>query len=430
MYLRMPVLWLMLLGFPALIIWPRPWLVSAWLLGVASLTLLDALLSLRPDHLEIARDVIAPIRLGQDTSSVLRFRSPTRRSITVECRDAWSIPAGASQELGTVLIPAGGEGEHRTFLKPQLRGEYRAAVVTIRSRGPLGLAGRQQSIRVPGSVLVLPPFHSRRYLASRLRSLRQLDGRVTTRLPGAGSEFDSLRTYVPGDDIRAIDWHTTARRGEAVVRTWRPERDHQILLVLDAGRLGASVLAESTHFEHSLDAALLLASLAQRAGDRVSVLTHGQSLRSLIHGESASGLINRMAADIAPIHPRVEETDWVAVTQQAQRLLRHRGLVVILSSASSLGSDPAAVRHLTALSATHTVLIAQAEDPDVATLASRREELRDLYVAASVAREQIHDEIATQELQSRGCYVLTASIDRFAPALADRYVALKSAGLA
>lgn len=430
MYLRMPALWLMLLGLPALIIWPTPRLIALWLLGVLALVCLDAFLAPKPELLTITRDVIAPIRLGQETASTLRFRSPTRRAITVECRDAWALVAGASNELGGVHIPTGGEGLHRTILKPQLRGEYRTAMLTLRTRGPLRLAGRQRNLRVPGSLLVLPPFHSRRYLASRLRSLRQLDGQVTTRLPGAGSEFDSLRAYVPGDDVRAIDWHTTARRGEAVVRTWRPERDHQILIVLDAGRLGASVLEESTHFEHSLDAALLLASLAQRAGDRVSVLTHGQSARSVIHGESASGLINRMATDIAPIQPRLEETDWVAVTQQAQRLLRHRGLVVILSSASTLGGDPAALRHLGALASKHTLLIAQAEDPEIAALAAKREEMRDLYIAASVAREQIHDEIAAQELQARGCHVLTARVDSFAPALADRYVALKSAGLA
>ena len=99
--------------------------------------------------------------------------------------------------------------------------------------GPLGIAARQRSIDVPGRLRALPPFDSRRHLPSRLATLRQLDGRSAVRTRGQGTEFDSLRDYVEGDDVRSIDWRATARRRNVVVRTWQPERDRRVIIVLD-----------------------------------------------------------------------------------------------------------------------------------------------------------------------------------------------------
>ena len=107
------------------------------------------------------------------------------------------------------------DGESRrlvTPLRPTRRGDRLADRVTVRSFGPIGLAARQRSLSVPGRLRVLPEFASRRHLPSRLARLRELDGRTSVNVRGQGTEFDSLREYVVGDDVRSIDWRATARR--------------------------------------------------------------------------------------------------------------------------------------------------------------------------------------------------------------------------
>lgn len=153
-----------------------------------------------------------------------------------------------------------------TRLRPTRRGDRHADRVTIRSYGPLGLFSRQGSHKVPWTVRVLPPFTSRKHLPSKLARLRELDGRTSVLTRGEGTEFDSLREYVPGDDTRSIDWRATARHSTVAVRTWRPERDRHILLVLDTGRTSAGRVGDAPRLDASLDAALLLAALASRAG--------------------------------------------------------------------------------------------------------------------------------------------------------------------
>src|ERR1019366_6176385 len=140
-------------------------------------------------------------------------------------------------------IPARGRATLTTALTPDRRGEKVPGSVTVRSLGPCGLAGRQGRHVAAWTVRALPPFRSRRHLPEKLSRLRQLDGQHRSLLRGQGTEFDSLREYVIGDDVRSIDWRAAARSRDVMVRTWRPERDRRILVVLDTGRTSAGRVA-------------------------------------------------------------------------------------------------------------------------------------------------------------------------------------------
>ena len=146
---------------------------------------------------------------------------------------------------------------------PARRGDLRADRRDRPLRGPLGLAARQTHPSTsPARSASLPPFESRKHLPSRLARLRELDGRAAVRVRGQGTEFDSLREYVRGDDVRSIDWRATARSRNVVVRTWQPERDRRVVLVLDTSRTSAGRVGDVPRLDAAMDAALLLAALA------------------------------------------------------------------------------------------------------------------------------------------------------------------------
>src|SRR5699024_7728 len=153
--------------------------------------------------------------------------NPTRRTLRGRIRDAWPPSAHSRPRSRSLHVPSGERRRIGTELTPTRRGDARAAGVTVRSIGPVGLAGRQRTLSAPWAVRVLPPFHRRRHLPGKLSRLRELEGQHTVMVRGQGSEFDSLRDYVPGDDVRSIDWRATARGEGVVVRTWRPERDRR-----------------------------------------------------------------------------------------------------------------------------------------------------------------------------------------------------------
>lgn len=416
------------LGALAVLLVPRTATALAWLAAVVVACAVDVALAPSPRRVGVSRDVTPSARLGEPAESVLVLTNPGPRRLRGVVRDAWVPSAGAHRNRHPVSIPPRERRRVRTALLPTRRGRRTADLVTIRSGGPLGLAGRQASREVPGSLMVLPPFHSRRHLPSRLERLRQLDGRTAVMVRGQGTEFDSLREYVIGDDVRAIDWRATARAGDVVVRTWRPERDRRVLIVLDTGRLSAIRLGEETRLDAQIEAALLLAALASHAGDRVDVVAVDTAVRARVAGLSGPRLMNALALHLADVEPALAETNWTRVAAVVQETLSQRALVVLLTALdpSSLGNGLLPVAR--ALAADHTVVLASATDPLIADLLTHREDSDAVYAAAAAERAALERSLAEVRLRQRGVEVVEAPSAELPPALADDYLRLKRAG--
>jgi uncharacterized protein (DUF58 family) len=300
--------------------------------------------------------------------------------------------------------------------------------VTIRSDGPLGLVARQATIVAPGLVRVLPPFRSRRHLPSRLARLRELDGRTPLLLRGHGTEFDSLREYVRGDDVRSLDWRATARRGALTVRTWRPERDRRVVVVLDTGRTSAARIDDEPRIDTGIESALLLAALAAAAGDRVDLLAFDRRRRARVHAESRTEVLARAVYALAGVEPSLVETDWAAIPAEVSALTAQRALVVVLTSIDSIGAAEGLLTTLPGLTRRHTVVIASVTDPELIRLRDDRADRGAVYRAASAERSLDETARVSAAIRRLGAEVVTGAPSELPPAVADRYIALKAAG--
>jgi uncharacterized protein (DUF58 family) len=281
---------------------------------------------------------------------------------------------------------------------------------------------------VDWTVRVLPPFPSRRHLPSRLERLRELDGRRAVMVRGAGAEFDSLREYVAGDDVRSIDWRATARTSEVMVRTWRPERDRHVLLVLDTGRMSAGRVGDAPRLDAAMDAALLLAALASRAGDRVDLLAYDRRVRAAVSGVPAGAVLSAMVNAMAPLEPELVESDASGIVGEVLRHARRRSLVVLITGLDAAALEPGLLPLLPVLTSRHRVLLASVSDPRIAEMARGRGDAEAVYEAAAAERAIAERRRMTALLARRGVEVVDAVPEELPPALADRYLALKAAG--
>ena len=409
---------------------------AAGLLGVVAVLLLLVVIDLAragsPRALELSRpDDDVSVRLGEPVEVGLLVANGGSRRVRGAVRDAWPPSCAASPETVSLDVAAGERRRVTTTLTPRRRGEHAAARVTVRSWGPLGLAARQTSTVVAGRVRVLPAFASRRHLPARLARLRELDGRRAVQVRGAGTEFDSLREYVDGDDVRAIDWRASARStGGPVVRTWRPERDRHVLVVLDTGRTAAGLVGTGAdavpRLDAALDAALLLAALATRGGDRVDLLAHDRVARASVFG--ARDPLPAMTAALSGVEASLVETDMRALVATVLRRASRRSLVVLLTGLDDTvlaeGLEPV----LGPLLHRHTLLVAGVADPTLTAMAAGRGEAAAVYDAAAAGVALAERRDVAGRLARRGVEVVDASPDEFAPALADRYLALKARG--
>ncbi|MET0701531.1 MAG: DUF58 domain-containing protein [Mycobacterium sp.] len=427
-----------LIGLLPIAVAPWPATVFVVLLAVLLVVLVaDAALAASTRSLHLARSGDTSARLGEPVDIALFVANTGKRRFRGLVRDAWAPSAGAEPRTHTVNIPAGQRYRVDTRLHPARRGDQQSAMVTARSIGPLGLAGRQSSHHAPWTARILPPFLSRKHLPSRLAKLRELDGLLPVLIRGQGTEFDSLREYVPGDDVRSIDWRATARRADVVVRTWRPERDRRVVIVVDtgrtsAGRVGVDPTASDPggwpRLDWSLDAALLLAALAARAGDHVDFLAHDQVTRATVVGASRTELLAQLVAAMAPLQPALVETDSAATIAAILRRTRRRALVVLLTDLNASSLDEGLLPVLPRLSAKHQVIVAAVADPRIADLASGRADAAQVYDAAAAERYRNDRRAIASRMRNSGVEVVDAPPEDLAPALADRYLAMKASG--
>ncbi|WP_455353403.1 DUF58 domain-containing protein [Streptomyces sp. SYSU K217416] len=383
--------------------------------------------------LKLARSGDTSVRLGEPADVHLTVTNTSRRTLRAQLRDAWppsSWTPGTETEASRhrLTVPPGERRRLTTRLRPTRRGDRRAERVTVRSYGPLGLLARQGSHQVPWAVRVLPPFTSRKHLPSKLARLRELDGRTSVLTRGEGTEFDSLRDYVPGDDTRSIDWRATARQTTVAVRTWRPERDRHILICLDTGRTSAGRVGDAPRLDAAMDAALLLAALASRAGDRVDLLAYDRRTRALVQGRSAGDVLPALVNAMAPLEPELVETDARGLVSTILTSAPRRSLVVLLTSLDAAPIEEGLLPLLPQLSQRHSLLLASVGDPHIEEMTKARGTVDAVYEAAAGARTQEQRGRTAQQLIRHGVTVVDATPDDIAPALADAYLALKAAG--
>ncbi|MCQ6271618.1 DUF58 domain-containing protein [Pseudarthrobacter sp. R1] len=419
---------LVLLGLvPVLLVpgWGTVFLVAGCLLALAAVDLVLAG-SLR--NVRVVRRDPGNVTLQGTADSVLTVRNDGRRRLRGTVRDAWQPSAGAQNPVQDINVPAGEGRRTSVRLQPARRGDLKAPHVTVRSYGPLLLAARQRTIDCPGVLRVLPPFHSRRHLPSKLRKLRELDGKAAVQIRGAGTEFDSLRDYVRGDDVRSIDWRATARRSAVVVRTWRPERDRRVVMVLDTSRTSAARIDDEPRLDTGMEAALLLGVLAERGGDRVDFLAFDRRTRARAGSAGQGNLLGQLVQAMAPLEAELIELDWSAIPGQVRAVSAHRSLVVLLTSLEGGAPEEGLIPTAVQLARQHVVVVAAVRDPQLGTMLRERDSATGVFRAAAAERALLQRAAVTAELRHHGVEVVDAEPQELPPQLADMYIRLKAAG--
>lgn len=411
-----------LAGFPPYAV------LGAWLGLCVALVVIDVVFCASPRSVTVTRRVPARARLGEAVPVSVAVHNQGSRELHALLRDAWQPTAGAGTARQTLDIPSGERRRVDIPLLPRRRGELVSEFVVIRSRGPLGLAGRQAVHRVRGAIRVLPAFSSRKHLPSRLARLRELDGNTSIQVRGQGTEFDSLREYVRGDDVRSIDWRATARAGTTMLRTWRPERDRHVVIIIDTGRTAAARVGDGTRADAALEAALLLAALAARAGDHVHLLMYDRVVRARVTGVEGNALLPALTDAMAPVHARLVDTDWHGAFAAVRTLTTRPSLIVVLTAQDAAESARGFLGAFPDASRATSILVGSVTDESIVELAQQRGSREEVYLAAAAERTLRDAENVADAIRRAGGEAISADPEDLPPRIADRYLELKAAG--
>jgi uncharacterized protein (DUF58 family) len=311
------------------------------------------------------------------------------------------------------------------------RGAFRFGPVDVQISREDGWWRRQVRLPNPGEVAVFPNVVAiKRVQLTLRRGLRAMVGLRRARPPGASTAFAGLRDYVRGDDVRRVSWTATARRDRPVVVEVEAERGQQVMIALDCGRLMTAPAGELDKLDHAVNAALMLAWVAQAYGDRVGLMTFDDHVTNFIKPERGSSQIRRLTEALYSIKADFVEPDFGhAFTHLALRLGR-RSMVVVLTDVQDPEASKELVAHCLRLAARHLVLVVAMSDP--AVMRARDQSITSSARAYewAAAEEFVASRRQSFELLRRGGVLgLDVVAGSLSPALVERYLELKERAL-
>lgn len=418
----------------------------AWVVGnlvVLAAAVADAVLAPSPARVGIRRDV-EPVMV-MDSSAELRWTvaNPAARRLTVDLADALPGSLRVPERRVRLRLPPHGRRFATATLTPARRGSIGLGTITLRVHGPLGLMMRQADCDVGATVRVHPAFPSRQEAELALhQAQRQAEGLRTIRLRGQGTDFESLRDYTTDDESRRIDWAATARALKPIVRTYRAERNQQILVLLDhgrtmAGRMGRLPLADTDEsrasvaprLEHAMDAIMALTRVATGMGDRVGLVTFSDEVGATVPPRTGSAQMTRIVQTLADVQVDLVEPDYRAAFAETLVRYRRRALVVIVTDLAAAPITESLLPAIPLLARRHLLMVASPADPTVRSWASRApRDAPAAYRMASALKSESDRRRSARLLGGVGAQVIDEPPDRLPLRLIDAYLDLKSAG--
>ncbi|HEX8796655.1 MAG TPA: DUF58 domain-containing protein [Polyangiaceae bacterium] len=378
-------------------------------------------------RVDVDRHVAAIFSVGRPNLVTLHLRNRSGRTLRGAIADDPLDACEADGNPGTFEIGPYGTATVRYEVTPSRRGPRQFGAASVRYASPLGLVARQERMPIEGAIDVYPDVHAARALELLRRQGRQ-DARMgSLRVRGGDTEFERLRPYQVGDEIRHVDWRATARRDDLTVRQFQAESNQNVVFAIDVGRSMRGETGGLTAIDHALNAALLAADVALRGGDKAGLLAFDETPRTFVPpmGGRAGG--RRLTRAAYALEAGLAASDYHAAMTFLRTQVRVRSLFIVFTNLLDPRSAKELASAVKALMPRHLPLCVLLRDTDVETLATAPSATaEDLYVRAAAAETLGWRDALIRGLRNAGVLVLDAKPGELTPELVKAYLDVKA----
>ncbi|MEZ8218093.1 Uncharacterized conserved protein, DUF58 family, contains vWF domain [Candidatus Fervidibacteria bacterium JGI MDM2 SSWTFF-3-K9] len=421
------------------IFWAFGLLPFAWayngVIVLAALWELFAVMRVRRS-LRCERKVSEVMEISAQSEVNIVVANPTNLPLMVAVKDEppsdfqWDAPTKRPDQilpLLSTLLPPRSRVSLRYLVTPMRRGEFKFGEVNLRLSTPLMFVWLPVRYPLPQTVRVLPNLAQARKYSLLMRKVRMREmGFRPIPLKGAGTEFSSLRDYLPDDDPRWIDWNATARRGRLVSKEFELERGQNIVAILDAGRVMATRLDGLTKLDHAVNAAAFVLFIAHNLEDRVGLMIFSDHIQRWLPPSKGVRQWESILEALRQVEPQLVEANYASAFAHLLQNLPRRSLLLIFTDLIDPDTSEALITHAKLLAEKHLVIVVALSDYELRSLlAEPIDETSDLYrQAAAVA--VLNDRLrAVAQLRESGVNVLDTSPEALFNALLEHYLLAK-----
>jgi uncharacterized protein (DUF58 family) len=415
--------------------WGRPWLrwvVVAYDIALIALAIIDARRSQLPKGVRITREFSGRFAVGAETNVSINVQNAQPHAISLVIKDEYPPQMRLSGLRGSPMrVDAQTSAALVYGLTPPKRGRFEFGQIAVRFLSRLNLVWCETRVGEAVAVKVYPNMRRAREAELKALGARSLvASHRKTSWRGEGREFESLRDYVRGDELRHISWSATARRGKLTTRQYQIERDQTILIAIDGGRLMTARIEQETKLDSAVHAALALMSAAARAGDNAGLLVFGRKIKSFLPPGRGHEHMDAALEALYAVEPEMIEPSYSRAFEFIAANSKRRSLVILLTDLVDEEGSKELLTSLRLLRPRHLPLVVTIADRDLkAVVSSAPANVRELFTQ-SVAEEIMYlRETALRLVESQGGLALDVTAAALAPALLEKYLQVKERGL-
>jgi len=415
--------------------WGRPWLrwvALVYDLALIALAIIDARRSQLPKSVRITREFSGRFAVGAETNVSINVQNAQPFAISLVVKDEYPPQMKLSGMREAHIRVEGQTSAALVYgLTPPKRGRFEFGQIAVRFLSRLNLVWCETRIGEAIAVKVYPNMRRAREAELKALGARSLvASHRKTSWRGEGREFESLRDYVRGDELRHISWSATARRGKLTTRQYQIERDQTILIAIDGGRLMTARIEQETKLDSAVHAALALMSAAARAGDNAGLLVFGRKIKSFLPPGRGHEHMDAALEALYSVEPEMIEPSYSRAFEFIAANSKRRSLVILLTDLVDEEGSKELLTSLRLLRPRHLPLVVTIADRDLKAVVSNAPvNVRDLFTQ-SVAEEIMYlREAALRLVESQGGLALDVTAAALAPALLEKYLQVKERGL-
>jgi uncharacterized protein (DUF58 family) len=408
------------------------WVALAYDVVLIILAIVDARRSQLPKTVRITREFAGRFAVGAETDVSINIQNAGAHAISVVVKDEYPPQMKLSGlREAHITVDAQTSAALVYGLTPARRGRFEFGQIAVRFLSSWNLVWCETRAGEGVPVKVYPNMRRAREAELKALGARSLvASHRKTSWRGEGREFESLRDYVRGDELRHISWSATARRGKLTTRQYQIERDQTILIALDGGRLMTARIEQETKLDSAVHAALALMSAAARAGDNAGLLVFGRKIKSFLPPSRGRDHMDAALEALYSVEPEMIEPSYSHAFEFIAAHSKRRSLVVLLTDLVDEEGSKELLTSLRLLRPRHLPLVVTIADRDLkAVVSTVPVDARALFTQ-SVAEEIMHlREAALRLVESQGGLALDVTAAALAPALLEKYLQVKERGL-
>lgn len=411
-----------------------------WVMGVAHMALLLCFLAAMVEALlifnqkkGISAQRILPEKLSNGDENPVKIDIKNNYGFTIQVNVIDEIPFQFQKRdfLIEKKIEPGKNTFFQYILEPKERGEYNFGSLHIYVSSPLGLVSKRFSFQKDANLPAYPSFiHLRKYELMALQSEFLLGGMKKIRKLGHTMEFEQIKDYVPGDDIRTINWKATSKTNRLMVNQFQDEKSQRIFMLIDKGRTMKMPFNGLSLLDYSINATMALSHIILKKGDRAGMMTFSKKTENKVAAENKSGQLRKISEALYNIKTDFFESDFNRLYQDVKYSLNQRSLVLLFTNFETLDGLNRQLKYLRGIAKNHLLVVIFFKNSELQTLIHKNpESSQEIYDEIIAEKFEFEKKLIIQELRKYGIYSVYTLPENLNVDVINKYLEIKARGI-